>query len=232
MFSPRQSLSDRQVNSFISFLIDGTDKAIIALEEVFGLAVDSSDSDIELAPLSESQFLQNLGDGTLYIMNSNMSGDLEGNITLMLRSSDFRYLGDVMKPVLNLMFLADPDTDLESLEQEKPDWLQSKIRPLPDDESFQRNMMDLLSELANVLIGRYSKSLYQIFHLSTHHTIPTVRPAPMTEALSGSSLLASNEAMHIVIENEFLIDDRPIKIWCLISPSQQSFPQLLGETRH
>jgi len=232
MFSEYQELSDRQANCLISFLIDGTDKAIIALEEVFGLDIDSSDSDLELAPVSQSMFLQNLASQNLYAVSSEMVGEMEGRITLLLRNSDFDRLGEAMRPVLNLLFLADPDTDLEMLESEKPGWLHPGTGDESEDETFRQQMMDLLSELGNVLIGRYAKSMHQIFRLNMNHTIPLVRPGSDQKILKDIAGGLDSNSLHMVIENEFLIGSEPIKIWCLISPTHKSLSQILGITHH
>lgn len=232
MINQEQGLTERQINTFISFLLDGTDKAIVALENVFGLDIESSDSDIEIAPAAGSQFLQRLGAKKLYAVTSNMTGDFEGSITLLMRSSDFNYLGTAMKPILNLLFLSDPDSDLASLELEKPDWLQPDVNPTPQDEKYHSQMMDLLAEMGNVLIGMYIKAIYQIFHLTIDHTIPQAKEDPEQKLFSDIRFSPPTDAPNLVIENEFFINENPFKIWCLISPNHQSFQQLLNVTRH
>lgn len=231
MYLTRAELTDPQIRTFDRFLLDGTDRAIIALEQVFGLDIDHSDSNIEVAGIADSVFLSHLGEEKLYAVSCTMSGDLEGRISLLLRSTDFGGLGRVMRPVLNLLFLADPDDDLESLEQHKPDWLQSEIPAPLEDESYHGRMMDVLSELGNVLIGMYVKALYKAFRVAAHHTAPLAREAPHRSSIRGL-VGRSGKRLHLVIENEFSIDDHAIGMWLLISPTRKSFRQLLQATRH
>ncbi len=228
MLSASEGLNERQVNSFVSFLLDGTDKAILAMENVFGLDIASSDSDIELASASESEFLQHLGEQSLYTVSSQLTGEIEGHITLLMRESDFRLLGNAMKPLLNLLFLSSPDSDLESLEENKPNWLRDE-ESTPAGEDFRMQMMDLLGELGNVLIGMYVKALFQIFRLNIKHSLPTTA---FDLDQSTLRLLGEQANPHIVIENEFQISENNLKIWCLISPSQDTFQHLLSTTTH
>ena len=229
MIAKQLSLTEKQINSFDRFLVVGTDQALQALELMFGLNIDSSDSSIEVVPAFNSQNLKRLGNGTLYIVSSTMAGDLQGSILLLMRSGDFKYLGEVMRPVLSLMFLSDTDADLATLDSQKPGWMQDNGSGNADDAAFYEQMMDTLAELGNVLIGLYTKAIYKIYALNTHHTLPEVLKDPDQRAMQ--QLLSSSAApdqLHLVIENEFVVMDKPIKLWCLISPTQKSFHEILN----
>ncbi len=224
------SLTRKQINSFDRFLVDGTSKALNALEIMFSLHIDSSDSTIEIATCVDSEILKHLGSGTLYSVSSAMEGDMQGRILLLMRSGDFKYLGEVMRPVLSLLYLSRPDVDLATLDSQKPDWAQDNDKRHTADEAFLEQMMDMLAEIGNVLFGIYTQAMYKICNLNTHHSVPEVLRDPEQQIMR--QVLSSTEVadqLHLLIENEFLVMGRTIKIWCLISPTQRSFKNILNK---
>ncbi len=230
MIANQLSLTRKQINSFDRFLVDGTGKALNALETMFALNIVRSDSTIEIATGVNSEFLKHLGSGPLYIVSSVMEGDMQGSILLLLRSGDFKYLGEVVRPVLSLIYLSSPDIDLATLDSQKPDWTQDDDTRNTTDEAFHEQMMDLLAEMGNVLFGLYTIAMYKICNLNTHHSVPEALRDPDQQALQ--QVLSSTEEadqLHLVIENEFVVMDRTIKLWCLISPTQGSFQDMLNK---
>ncbi len=229
MIAKQQSLTEKQLKSFDRFLVDGTRKALNALEVMFGLNIDSSDSTIEIAPAVNSETLKHLGNGTLYVVSSSLVGDLQGSMLLLMRSDDFKYLGEMMRPILSLLFLSAPDADLSELDSRKPDWMQDNDTGSSGDTAFDEQMMDTLAEMGNVLFGLYTKAMCNICALNSHHSVPEASRDPEQRAIQ--KLLSSSEGkrqLRMIIENEFVMTGRPIKIWCLISPEQKSFQEILG----
>ncbi|MGD8385454.1 MAG: hypothetical protein PVF89_08605 [Lysobacterales bacterium] len=205
-------LTAKQVDFFDHFLIDGTQKALHALDSMFGLDIDSSDSSIEIAPGDNSEFLQQLGSGSLYTVSSSMTGDLQGRILLLLRAGDFRTLIKIMKPILSLLLQPD-DGD-----RENP----------PDKADFHKEMMDILSEMANILIGLYAKSIYKICDITTHYSVPKIEKDSDQQAIRQFlSASAKTGQPQLVIENEFYVTDKPVKLWFLIAPTPKSFAKIL-----
>lgn len=228
MLANQLSFTEKQVNSFDRFLIDGTANTLTALEEMFGLNIDSSDSTIEIAPAVNSEHLKHLGNGTLYVVSSDMVGEMQGSLLLVMRSDDFEQLSEMMRPVLSLLFLSDPDADLAVLDSQKPDWMQDKGPEQTDDAAYQAQMMDTLAELGNVLFGLYSKAIFRICALNSHHSVPEALRDPDQEAIK--QVLSSSQMsdqLHLVIENEFVVMEKPIKLWSLISPTRASLEDIL-----
>ena len=222
------SLTSKQINSFDRFLVDGTSKALNALETTFSLNIDSSDSSIEIATAANSEILKHLGNGTLYIVSSAMAGDMQGSLVLLMRSSDFKYLGEVMRPVLSLLFLSNPDADLATLDNLKPSWMQNDDMPHASDEAFHEQMMDMLTEMGNVFIGLYTQAFYKLCALNTHHSVPEALLDTDQLAIQQVLSSAAPDQLHLLIENELFVDSKPIKQWCLISPTQKSFQRILN----
>ena len=228
MIANQLSLTPKQVDSFDRFLIEGTGSTLDALETMFGLYIDSSTSSIEIAQAANSENLKHLGDGPLYVVSSSLAGDMQAKILLLMRLVDFEYLSEVMRPVLGLLFLCSPDSDLEQLNRQMLERIQNNDTRDSDEIVFHEQMMDTLVEIGNVLIGLYSKAIRSIYQMNTSHSLPFALRDPDQRLIQ--RVLSSSEASDqsfLVIENEFVVMDRPIKLWCLISPTQKSFQDIL-----
>jgi len=223
MIASQLNLTDKQVNSFDRFLMDGTEKALSALDNMFGLDIDSSDSCIEI-----SENLKHLGNGTLYTVSSAMIGDMQGKILVLMRSRDFKYLSKAMKPVLSLLFWSGTDADLTIPDSQAEEWMEDDGMEMSEDAEFHTQMMDTLGEMANVFIGLYAKAIYKICDLNTHYSVPFAMKD--TDQKIVQQVLWSPEVsdqLHLVIQNEFFVMGKPIKLWCLISPTRKSFRNIL-----
>ncbi len=228
MDANQQSLSKNQRSFFDRFLVAGTRKALKAFETIFGLKIESSDSSIEIAPGVDSKKLKQIGSERLYVISSVMAGELQGNLHLVMHSSDFKYLGEVMKPLLGLLYLSNHRSDLATLDRQKPDWMHDSDTRQSGDTAFHQQMMDRLTEMGKVLFGVYSEAIYMIYDLHTYHTLSKSLADPDQQAIQ--QVLSSSESpdqLHLIIENEFVVVGQPIRFWCLISPTRKSFQEIL-----
>lgn len=204
MIANKLSLTKNQINSFDRFLVASTGKVLNVLETIFALNIDSSDSSIEIVPTVNIEKIKHLSSGPLYVISSEMVGELQGSLHLLMRSSDYKTLGEVMKPILKLLFLSNP-------------------------AAFHEQMMDALTEMGNLLFGVYTSAIYMIYGLHTYHSVPKF--LIVTDQQYVQQILSSPELLdkqHLVIENEFSALHKPIKLWCLISPTQKSFQEILN----
>ena len=233
MINSELNLTEKQVNSFDRFLADGTERALSALDNMFGLDIDSSDSSIEIAPAVDSENLKHLGNGTLYTVSSAMVGELQGKILVLMRACDFKYLSKAMKPVLSLLFWTGTDADLTPLDSQEQDWMEDDETDVPEDAEYHKQMMDTLGEMANIFIGLYAKAIYKICHLNTHYSVPFAMKDTSQQIVQQVVWAPEvSNRMHLVIQNEFFVMDKPIKLWCLISPTQKSFREILKRIEH
>lgn len=229
MLGNQSKLTSEQNRIFDRFLIDSTEKTIRALENVFGLQIDSSSSSIEISPFLDSEILKRLGGGLLYTVSSSMLGDLQGRTVLLMRADDFESLSEVMRPILTMLFLSHPDTDLSALSNGRPDWMTDDSGKNESDQAFQDQIMDTLAEIGNILIGLYTKAIYRNFDLNSHHSVPkTLRDPQQHTIRQCQTSLETRDDQHLVIENEFVVLGKTIKLWSLISPCRQSFGKILG----
>ena len=114
MANPQQ-LTNNQQDSFDEFLLDGTAHTLRALETVFELSIECSNSSIEVVSTVENRKLNEFGKGSYYVISSSLTGEVNGNIALFMHESDFKYFRKMMRPVLSLLFLSDSDLDLAEL---------------------------------------------------------------------------------------------------------------------
>jgi chemotaxis protein CheY-P-specific phosphatase CheC len=221
-------LTRAQANVFDRFLLEGTANTLRALETVFELNIDGSESTIEVAPTLQNENLRHFSGEPLYIISSTLDGEVDGSIALFMRASDFKYLSEVMRPLLSLCFYANSDADLTALDHQKPDWMQKDDEDCVNDECYKKQMMDVFAEMGNVLLGQYTRSISNIYGLNAQHSVPLLTEDPqqlMTRKLLFSS--GDKARFRIVIENEMILDDKPVMLWCLISPTADSFTQFL-----
>lgn len=229
MTTNQSDMTSTQVDFFNRFLLTGTGNALNVLESIFLLNIDSSDSSIEVASAVNSKKIDQLGDTPLYGVSSLMEGELQGNLHLLIHSEAFERLGEVMRPILKLLFLSSPDTNLVSADGEMPDWMQDDGTIQLEESVFFAQMMDVLVEMGNVLFGVYTSAIYKTYDLHTYHSLPESLKDPIQKPIS--EILSSQEIRnqhHLVIENEFSVRDETIKFWCLISPTQKSFQELVN----
>lgn len=222
------NLSTEQEFEFNRFLLDGTTKALVALQNIFDLNVTSSDSTISVAPASANDNLKHFGNGPLIIVTSKLANDIQGNCSLLLRWRDFRYLSEVMWPILSLMFLSKPDLDLDTIEGHKPEWMLEGQAGHLNHPGYQEQMMDALKEMGNVLIGLYSKSIFNVCGLSVNHSMPLVMKDPQ-QTIFQRMMFSENvrERIHLVIENDLFFDNGTMKMWFVVSPTPASFNIML-----
>lgn len=228
MITHELKLTEKQVNSFDRFLVDGTQKALCALDDMFGLDIECSDSCIEITQATFSESLKHLGDEPLYTVSSAMVGDMQGRIFVLMRASDFQLLGKAMKPMLDLLFCSDIDADLTVSGDQGDTQLENGYTWKTEEDLFQEQMMDTLSEMANVFIGLYTRAIYSISDMTTHYSVPYAIKDPQQQIVRHFLLSPeTSNQFHLVIQNEFFVQGNPIKLWCLFSPTRQSLRNIL-----
>ncbi len=223
------NLTEKQVNSFDRFLVDGTQKALSALDDMFGLDIECSDSCFEIAPATLSESLKHIGDEPLYTVSSAMVGDMQGRIFVLMRASDFQHLGKAMKPTLDLLFHSDIDDDLTlPNDQGNARQVGKKHTWKTEEDLFQEQMMDTLSEMANVFIGLYARAIHSISNMNTHYSVPFAIRDPEQQIVRHFLLAPeASDQVHLVIQNEFFVLGKPIKLWCLFCPTRRSLRNIL-----
>jgi chemotaxis protein CheY-P-specific phosphatase CheC len=226
------SLNKNQIESFDRFLVTATRDALDYLESMFLLNIDSSSADINIEPAVNNEKIHQLGESPLYAISSSMTGELQGNLHLLMRTDDFQSMGEVMKPILKLVFLSSPDANLADLECQMPDWMQDDENPSVEDMTFHEQLMDTLTEIGNLLFGVYSRAFYKIYDLHTSLSSPQALKNPDQQPIN--KILSTPEPpdqWHLLIENEFVVLNKSIRFWSLISVTQKSFNEILDRIK-
>lgn len=222
-------LTTNQISYIDRFLVTSTRKFLELLETTFMLHIDSSGSNIEIMPTNSIEKIEQLNGGPLYVISSGMTGELQGGLHLLMRPSDVKNLGKVMKPILEFLFLSSPDANPGTLENQKPNWVQENNKSNTDDSAFREQLMDALTEMGNSLFGIYTNAFYETYDLYTHHS--SFKTLRVTDQKSIQQVLLSPRMLnkqHFVVENELNVSNHHIKLWCLISPTQKSFQEILN----
>ena len=86
-----------------------------------------------------------------------------------------------------------------------------------------------MAEMGNVLIGVYTKAIYEMCALNTHHSMPELarNPGPRPVKRSPASPQTTDQLV-LVIENEFHVRNKPFFLWCVIALTQESLMDLLN----
>jgi hypothetical protein len=229
MISDPLTLTKNQIDFFDRFMVAGTRKALGAFESIFGLEIDSSDSSVEIASYVNSKKIKEIGGEPLYVVSSEMAGELLGSIHLVLRSGDFNYLGQVMKPHMELSYLSEHGADLLEPNRPKPLWMLDSASQDKARQAFHQEMVDKVTEMAKVLFNVYFEAIYMIYDLHTYHSL-SKSLADRAQQTIAQVLHAGEQPdlHHLIIENDFLVMGTPIRFWCLISPAEESFQEILN----
>lgn len=223
------SLSERQSNGLNRFLLGGTEWVLRTIETMFEVEIEKSESLMEIAPANESEFLRTVNDRALYTISSDLAGDLQGRVCLLVQSAHVQHLADLMMPVLTLLFLSDADADLQTLERSKPGWMGEAGGPAMQDAEFQAQMTDLLGELGNVLIGSYTRTLFEWSALATRHSLPRVGGnVAWKDVLILLDHCSVQRHPGLIIQHHLQIGGRPVSLWCVISLVPDSLGNLLS----
>lgn len=223
------SLTKNQVKYFDRFLVANTAKTLDVLETMFSLNIDSSDSRFKILPTSDVVKTERLTSGSLFIISSKMTGEMQGSMRLLMRATDFNNLGEALKPTLKLLFLSSPDADLSVLDDQMPDWMEDVDQLCSDDDVFLEQLMDTSKEFANVLFGVYTSAIYRVFDLHTHHSLPEFSKATSQQSIQ--DIFSSRDPpdkQHLLIENNFSVLQNQFNLWLLISPSKKSLQVILN----
>ena len=89
--------------------------------------------------------------------------------------------------------------------------------------------LSVIAEIGNIVAGVYLTAVHDFCKLNIYHTVPTVA-TDMVQALLDESLVRlSRQVQHIiVIENEFMVEEKLIKTFLVMVPSVESVNTLVN----
>jgi len=89
--------------------------------------------------------------------------------------------------------------------------------------------LSVIAEIGNIVAGVYLTAVHDFCKLNIYHTVPTVA-TDMVQALLDESLVRlSRQVQHIiVIENEFMVEEKLIRTFLVMIPSVESVSILVN----
>jgi len=178
----------------------GAGNAATALAQMFERDVDMNLPNVYILPTSQASSI--LRDPSLPVVcvKMNMVGDVTGNL--------FFIVPDEHK--VNLTYLTE------------------RAIQVPKNRGTDVDL-SVLTEVGNIVAGVYLTAVHDFCRLTIYHTVPTTA-IDMIQSLLDESLnvLSSQIQMIVVIESEFIVDERCIKTFFLMIPSVASVKTMVN----
>ena len=88
--------------------------------------------------------------------------------------------------------------------------------------------LSVLTEIGNILAGVYLTAIHEFCKLYIYHTVPTIA-IDMIQSLLDESIVALSRQVQalILIENEFIVEERRVRTFFLLIPAVQSVKTLV-----
>jgi len=209
MNSKKQLLSEEQVDFLNEITNIGAGNAAAALSQVLQCQVDLVIPRVFI--IAETKELSTLDNPSLPVVCTRMGmvGDVSGGLFLIVPEEQKN----------DLIRLA---------EQAMMGTGQSWRAGLTSQESDDLKL-SVIAEISNIVAGVYLMAVHDFCKLNIYHTVPTVA-TDMVQALLDESLVKlSRQVQHIiVIENEFMVEEKLIKTFLVMIPSVESVDILVN----
>ena len=124
-------------------------------------------------------------------------------------------------------------------EKQKNDLIRLAERPMMDTgQSWRAGLtneepddlkLSVVAEIGNIVAGVYLTAVHDFCRLNIYHTVPTVA-TDMIQALLDESLVRLNHQVQhiIVVENEFVVEEKRIRTFFVMIPSVESVNTLVN----
>jgi chemotaxis protein CheC len=203
MNGKEQLLSAEQVDFLTEVMNIGAGNAVTALTQVLQCQADLVIPRVFI--ITEIKGLSILDSPSLPVVCARMGmvGDVSGGLFLIVPE----------KQKNDLIHLA---------EQAMTGTGQSWKAGLTNQESDDLKI-SVIAEIGNIVAGVYLTAIHDFCKLNIYHTVPTVA-TDMVQALLDESLVRlSRQVQHIiVIENEFMVEEKRIRAFLVMIPSMES----------
>ena len=203
MNNEEQLLSTEQVGFLTEIMNIGAGNAATALTQVLQCEVDLIIPRVFV--INDAQELSILDSPSLPVVCARMGmvGDVSGGLFLIVPEEQKE----------NLILLA---------EQAVTGTDQSWGAGVTKQES-DRLKLSVIAEIGNIVAGVYLTAVHDFCKLNIYHTVPAVA-TDMVQALLDESLVRlSRQVQHIiVIENEFMVEEKRIRTFLVMIPSVES----------
>ena len=203
MNDKKQLLSPEQVDFLTEMMNIGAGHAATALTQVLQCQVDIVIPRVFV--ITDAQELSILTSPSLPVVCARMGmvGDVSGGLFLIVPEEQKE----------DLIRLAE-----QAMTGTGQSWRAGKTSQESDDLK-----LSVIAEIGNIIAGVYLTAVHDFCRLNVYHTVPTVA-TDMVQALLDESLVRlSRQVQHIiVVENEFMVEEKLIKTFLVMIPSVES----------
>ena len=194
-------LSDEQVDFLREMMNIGSGNAATALGQMLQCEVNVEIPTVHVLPPAQAPSV--LGDPSLSVacVRMSMVGDVTGGLFFIVpaeQRAELMHLAErAMLPPMKIKRVTDPD-------------------------------LSILTEMGNILAGVYLTAIHEFCQLSIYHTVPVIAIDMIQSLLDESIVILSRKVQALIlVENEFVVEERRIRTFLLIIPTVQSVRTLV-----
>lgn len=203
MNDQEQLLSAEQLDFLTEMMNVGAGNAVTALTQMLQCSVDLTIPRVHVLPAPQA--LPILGDPSLPVVciRMGMVGDISGDLFFIVAEKH-------MKALIQVAEKAMPGT--------------SQSWPAAGKtQKLDALKLSAITEMGNIVAGVYLTAVHDFCKLNIYHTVPTTA-IDMIQALLDETLVALSRQMQtlVLIENEFIIEEKRITTFFMLVPSMES----------
>lgn len=203
MNKKEQLLSAEQLDFLTEMMNVGAGNAVTALTQMLQCPVDLVIPQVHVLPAPQA--LPILGDPSLPVVciRMGMVGNVSGELFFIVAQ---KHMKDLIR-VAEKAMLGNSQSWPEAPKTQKLDDLK----------------LSVITEMGNIVAGVYLTAVHDFCKLNIYHTVPMVA-IDMIQALLDETLVALSRQMQtlVLVENEFVIEERRIRTFFIIVPSKES----------
>lgn len=213
-------LTEEQLDFLTEMMNIGAGNAATALSQI--LRCEANVKIPVVHALSAPNVHSVLGDPSLPVacVKMGMVGDIEGDLLFIVPDEHKR----------NLIHLARRGAGLGNDECGLPNELNAEPKKRQSSIVNRQSAADLsvLTEIGNILAGVYFTAIHEFCKLHAYHTVPTIGIDMIQSLLDEFLASLSRDTQEIIlIENEFIVEEKHIRTLLLMIPSMESLNTLV-----
>lgn len=167
-----------------------------------------------------------LESGPVASVVSDARGEFRSTLLFMQSMKDFEILGHIMSHALTGTDRSRPHRHARYLQ---PDWTYAQKHQILSKEKLQKQMLDTIGEIGNILFGSYLATIQNECELTTFQSVPTTRLTddPLALLMQVIPWNMVRDMVAFVNRIEVVIRQRPLKAWLVIVPHESGLKSLI-----
>ena len=209
MNDKEQLLSAEQIDFLTEMMNIGAGHAATALTQLLQRSVDLVIPRVFV--ITDAQELSILNSPSLPVVCARMSmvGDIRGALFFIVPQKQKNYL----------IRLAE-----QAMMGSSQSWRVGRTNQESDDLE-----LSVIAEIGNIVAGVYLTAVHDFCKSNIYHTVPTIATDMIQALLDESLVRLSRQLQHIiVVENEFMVEEKRIRTFLVMIPSMESVNTLVN----